>query len=84
VRIYEPLAILGQGTGPIRANLALYEQALAAYRQRDFKAALNLLADLSRLQPQDGPARWLTGVCQELLAHPPGKDWQPVTAATSK
>lgn len=84
VRIFEPLAILGQGTGPIRAYLGLYEKALAAYRQRDFKAALALLDELSHKQPDDGPARWLAAMCRELEAHPPGKDWQPVTSATSK
>lgn len=84
VRIFEPLAILGQGTGPIRAHLGLYEKALAAYRQRDFKAALTLLAELQQKQPDDGPARWLSGACHELLAHPPGDKWQPVTSATSK
>lgn len=84
VRIYEPLAILGQGTGPIRAHLGTYEKALAAYRQRDFKAALALLDELSHKQPDDGPAHWLAAMCRELESHPPGKDWQPVTSATSK
>lgn len=84
VRIYEPLAILGQGTGPIRADLALYEQALAAYRQRDFKAALVLLAKLAASQPGDGPAQWLAARCSELESQPPEPGWRPVTEATSK
>lgn len=84
VRIFEPLAILGQGTGPIRAHLALYEQALAAYRQRDFKAAVGLLDQFSAKHPGDEPAKWLAVRCRELINHPPGKEWRPVTEATSK
>jgi len=84
VRIFEPLALLGKGTGPIRPHLALYEQALAAYRQRDFKAALTFLAQLSAKLPDDAPTQWLARRCEELVQTPPAADWHPVTEATSK
>ncbi|MCC7509129.1 MAG: adenylate/guanylate cyclase domain-containing protein [Planctomycetes bacterium] len=84
VRIYQPIALLETGTQAFRGQLVLYEKALDRYRGREFVAAVETLNELLAQQPDDGAAKWLLGRCQELIAHPPGDDWQGVTTATSK
>lgn len=72
VRIFEPL--------PQAEPTGHYSQALAAYRRREFEAALAILANA----PQDGPAAWLSAECRRLASSAPPPDWEPVTTATSK
>ena len=82
VRIFEPILPADQ---PARAeSMRLYAQALQHYRKGEFAPALDQLAQLLVLAPEDGPAQWLSRRCQELLSAPPSARWAPVTDATSK
>jgi adenylate cyclase len=59
-----------------------YEKALHAYRQRDWKTALNILEPLE--QEMDGPAISLATRCRDLLKSPPDENWEPVTNMLTK
>jgi hypothetical protein len=65
--------------GNIEAFLALWNQALAAYRSCDIAAASSAFHALAKLRPQDGPTRLFVARCDALLERgvPPG--WSSVT-----
>ena len=64
--------------------VALYAQGLAAYRMRDFAAAINLFETLLAERPADTPARIMLERCREFLASPPGADWEATSAMKTK
>lgn len=85
VRIFEPLARADDAGAHHAEDLARqYGAALAAYRRRDFAAAIELLVKLESGFPQDGPTAWLKQRCCALVESPRDAGWQPVTEATSK
>lgn len=63
---------------------ALYEAGLAAYRARDFSAAIGFFQKLLTLRESDGAARFMIGRCRALIEAPPGDDWKAVTEMSSK
>jgi adenylate cyclase len=82
VRIYELLGLSGSEGRP--AWVRAYEEALSLYRERRFEAALQELARLAELRPDDGPAERLASACRALMRHPPSPDWRPVTVIDAK
>jgi adenylate cyclase len=72
--IYELLAVAEPGTTP-PSWVALYDSGLAAYRARDFAAAMRFFRKLLAVRPSDQPARVMLERCSEFLQSPPGYDW---------
>ena len=64
--IYELLGVAEPGAEP-PGWVALYAQGLAAYRMRDFAAAINLFETLLAERPADTPARIMLERCREFL-----------------
>jgi adenylate cyclase len=64
--------------------ITAYEDALALYRTRRYAQALDALQRVAQLRPDDGPAERLAATCRQLLAHPPGVNWRPVTTLDIK
>lgn len=60
-----------------------YQQALAYYRQREWKAALAITNKLIE-QYADGPSRQLAEKCRQLVNNPPASGWKPVTRLDEK
>lgn len=82
VTVYELLGLAATATRP--AWVETYERALAAYRQRHFRDAMDLIEACLEQKPQDGPAMALAGRCRDLLTAPPPADWRPVHALQTK
>ena len=75
VDIYEPLAPAGRQTPEQAARAAAYAAGLAAWRRRDFVAAVDALAPIAEADP---PAARLLGRARALALAPPGAEWSPL------
>jgi class 3 adenylate cyclase len=72
------------GAGDAAALVAAWEDGLAAYRRRDFDAALARLGRIDDAHPGDGPTLALAARCRALRDVPPPADWDGVTDAHAK
>ncbi len=79
VRVYELLGVPDECEAKLPASRA-YESALEAYFGRDFRGALERLAEIA----DDGPAIVLAARCKAMIERPPPEDWNGVWFATSK
>ena len=64
--------------------VALYESALALYRDRAFEDAICALDQLFAVRPHDAPGRRLATLCRGFCDHPPASDWRPLTTLDAK
>ncbi len=81
VRVFEPLAAAGEETAEQAAHRTAYAEALAAWRARDFVAAA---AGFGRMASTDAAAARFEPRVRDLLAQPPGADWEPVNTLEDK
>jgi adenylate cyclase len=84
--VFELLAMAeGKPDSESFAWVAIYEAGLAAYRQRRWPEAVDLLARVAGARGCDDPAALhLMDRCRALIANPPDADWRPVTVMGSK
>lgn len=77
-RIYE---VLGPAdSAPRWAELIEhFHEGLAAYRSRDWDAAIASFARALRVRPDDGPSVLYMRRAQDFLREPPPPEWEPVT-----
>jgi adenylate cyclase len=80
VRIFEPLAEAGAATPEQSARAAIYAEALALWRRRDFAGAAERLGTVL----SDPAAARLLARARAYMAEPPGPDWEPVNALEGK
>jgi adenylate cyclase len=66
------------------AWLMRYEEGVAHYRARRFNDGLATFADCVRWEPEDYLSQLYLRRCQELVANPPGPDWDTVFVMKSK
>jgi adenylate cyclase len=81
LKIYELLALASQLTEAQRKSMSCYAEGLAHWRARDFAAAA---ASFGRSAETDRPAALFRDRAQELIASPPGADWDPVRTLQEK
>jgi adenylate cyclase len=81
--IYELLGVAEGGAEP-PAWAALYERGLAAYRARDFAAAVKCFQEVLLARPADQPAHIMLARSREFLHSPPGTDWEAANAMKVK
>ncbi|MGH9492754.1 MAG: CHASE2 domain-containing protein [Terriglobales bacterium] len=67
-----------------RELLAGFEEAMRAYRQREWQEAVNRFETLLRRSPQDGPSQLLLRRSREFLAEAPAADWDGVYVMKTK
>jgi adenylate cyclase len=79
VRVHELLGTADLADGR-RETARRYEEALALYLRRDFRAALDGFLALDG----DGPSALLAARCRRLIADPPPDDWDGSYVAASK
>ncbi len=84
VVVYELLARKGELSAEKQRVVALYQDGLAAYKQREFAVAKERCAAALALDPSDGPSKVCLHRVQEYLATPPPPDWDGVYALKSK
>jgi adenylate cyclase len=81
VKIYELVAVAGEGTPQQREAAAAYAEGLAHWRSRAFEAAATCFA---RAAEFDKPSALFLNRANEFASHPPGPDWEPVSSLESK
>lgn len=81
VQVYEPLALAEAETAEQAAHAAIYAQALARWRARDFSGAAELFA---RTAEADPPAALFLERAKTLAAAPPSVNWEPVLKLEGK
>jgi adenylate cyclase len=83
VAIFEPLGLASELTETQRLRIERFEQALSAYRARDFAKAQDMLRELAAVQPEKLLDVYLERIAQFQLTPPP-PDWDGVYVFTSK
>lgn len=84
ITVYEVLGYSGQ-TNPARAQAAaIYEQGLAAYRNRDWNQAIIHFNQALAVVPDDGPSRTMIARCHAFKQTPPPTTWNGAHTMTQK
>lgn len=81
VKILEPIAETGWVTPAQAECAAVYATGLARFRARDFSGAAEAFGRIAVVDP---PAALFRKRAEDLAAHPPGPDWEPVFTLEGK
>ncbi len=83
LQIYELLAMAGELDG--RPDwVAFYEGGLAAWRARDFTAAIGAFEKVLEIRKDDAASSAMIERCRDQLENPTGGDWDGTTVARTK
>jgi adenylate cyclase len=83
LRVFELIDMAESGS-PAPAFIAIYEAGLAAYRARDFKAAMTSFERVVAMREDDQPSRMLIERCRRLIEQPPSDEWEPTAMMEEK
>ena len=81
VKIYEPLARIGEETSQKIAQAAAYANGLARWRVRDFAGCVACLEGVAK---DDPPSAMLLQRAAKFTIQPPGSDWDAVNTLDGK
>ena len=84
VRLYELLGYADDSTSALRESLALFEEGLDAFEQRDWVRARELFVTVRRIYPTDGPADLFIARCDEFIGNGVRESWDGVISLTEK
>jgi class 3 adenylate cyclase len=81
VKIFEPLARVGEASAEMLACAAAYAEGLQRWRARDFAGAATCFARYAHADP---PAARFLARAEAYVAHPPAPTWEPVNVLEGK
>ncbi|MGE5314057.1 MAG: CHASE2 domain-containing protein [Acidobacteriota bacterium] len=84
IKIYEIVCRIGEETPELHEGLALFHEALCAYRKQEWETAIALFKKVTAILPDDPPSNTYIGRCceyQELTLEP---DWDGVYVMKAK
>ncbi len=84
VKIYEPMGVDEELSSATKSSLTLYEEAINAYRERQWERARELLLQLLQEEPEHKLYKLYLERAEQLISHPPGKDWDAVITFLTK
>jgi adenylate cyclase len=85
VSVYEALDFYTPATFPnMQLVLDAYQTGLAAYRARDWQAAIAAFSRAAEANPNERPSRIYLDRCKHYLAHPPAPNWDGVWTLSEK
>jgi adenylate cyclase len=84
VAVFEVMAKKGELADLKRQVVAVYNQGLLAYKQRDWSGALVAFQQALALDKTDGPSQLYFERSEDFLKHPPPADWDGVYEMKSK
>jgi len=64
--------------------VASYESGLAAFRARDFTAAIGAFENVLKIRNDDTASSAMIERCRQQLEHPAGEHWDGTTVARTK
>ncbi|KAF0243413.1 MAG: adenylate [Planctomycetota bacterium] len=68
VRVFELMGLAAETSTRALRLIEIYGQALKWYRAGDYAGAKTALAGLRKSDPEDGPSKWLSERCDEVLS----------------
>jgi adenylate cyclase len=83
LQIYELLAMADQAGGA-PDWVAAYEAGLAAWRSREFTAAIAAFEKAKEIRKDDAASSVMIERCKQQLENPAGEDWDATTIARTK
>jgi adenylate cyclase len=84
VRLYEVLGLRNEAGAAELETLAAWEDALALYERREFRAAGGIFNTIAAHDEKDGAARLYVNMCRNYIAAPPPPDWDGVNNLSRK
>jgi adenylate cyclase len=84
VNIYEPVGAEEELSSAMKSSLAQYEDAINAYRGRQWERARDLLQQLLQEEPEQKLYRLYLERAEQLIENPPGDDWDSVITFVTK
>ena len=84
VMIYEPLCYREEADPRTIQIADGYARGLDAYRNRDWRTAMDLFKAVLKIMPADGPSRTLYLRCKRFLEQPPDEKWDGTFTIRSK
>lgn len=75
ISVYEPVGFRNQVDDMVTQTIDCYTKGLAAYRSRNWNAAIDSFTRALELTPDDGPSKTMIRRCRDLMENPPGKEW---------
>jgi adenylate cyclase len=84
VVIHELVCPRDEATAEQRDLAVLFEEALLAYMDRNWEAALRRFREVLRINPNDGAALFYIGLCEACIIDPPDETWDGVVRLDSK
>ena len=84
VTVYQLLDKKDCVTGAMADLVDFYSQGLAAYKQREYAAAIECFKHATAIHSDDGPSLTYIKRCQEYLANPPARSWDGVFTLDEK
>jgi hypothetical protein len=64
--------------------LPIYNEALTAFKSRNFELAKQKFQECLEIRPEDGPSKMYVERCQEFIDNPPNEDWDGAFTMTTK
>jgi adenylate cyclase len=83
LQIYELLGMAGEFDEAVEW-VARYEAGLAAWRARDFTAAIGAFEKVLEIRKDDAASSMMVERCRQQLENPAGEDWDGTTIARTK
>ncbi len=84
VKIYELVGYKDEVDEKMMQTIGFYEQGLAAYRRRQWDAAVDFFHQALKIMENDGPSKKMISRCQAYKMNPPDLDWNGAYIMSTK
>jgi adenylate cyclase len=74
--VYELVCRNEDATEKQRTVCVLFEEALDAFKRRDWNEAILKFEAIDNMSGGDGPSQFYIGLCEEFRENPPAEDWR--------
>jgi adenylate cyclase len=74
--VFELMCRNEEATEEQRTVCILFEEALDAFKRRDWNEAILKFSDINNRSGGDGPCQFYIGLCEQFRENPPAEDWK--------
>jgi adenylate cyclase len=74
--VFELVCRNEEATEEQRTVCILFEEALDAFKRRDWNEAILKFGNIDKRSGGDGPSQFYIGLCEQLRENPPAEDWK--------
>jgi adenylate cyclase len=84
IAVYELLCRLDESDERQRNGCAVFAEALASFRRKDWDAAIRKFNETNEIFGTDGPSSFYLELCRQYRESPPGEPWDGVIRMDKK